>query len=100
MRNVIWNAVRSRVPEGMILPWWAMALRTILYPLDTLYWKMSETRGYQWQSDTWIIGGVTYSGDALRMLAKAQGETYRITRSGNVVTLEKVSGKSERDYES
>ena len=90
MRDVIWNAVRSKVTEGMILPWWALAVRAVLYPLDFLFWRMSRTRGYQWQSDTWLIEGVTYSGTALRHLAAAQGETYRVYRTGETVTLERV----------
>ena len=58
MRNTIWNAVRSKVPEGMILPWWALTARAVLFPLDFLFWRMSQTRGYQWQNDTWLIDGV------------------------------------------
>ena len=90
MRNKIWNVVRSKVPEGMILPWWALAVRAILYPLDFFYWRMGQTRGYQWQSDTWLIEGVTYSSTALRYLAQAQGETFRVARTGETVTLERV----------
>lgn len=90
MRDMIWNAVRSKVPEGMILPWWALTVRAALFPLDFFYWRMSQTRGYQWQNDTWLIEGVTYSGTALRYLAKAQGEMYRVTRTGETVTLERV----------
>ena len=90
MRDMVWNAVRSKVPEGMILPWWALAVRAVMYPLDFFYWRMSKATGYQWQNDTWLIEGVTYSGAALRHLAQAQGETYRVTRSGETVTLERV----------
>lgn len=90
MRNTIWNAVCSKLPEGMILPWWALAARAVLFPLDFLFWRMSQTRGYQRQSDTWLIEGVTYSGRALRLFAQAQGETYRVTRTGETVTLERV----------
>jgi hypothetical protein len=90
MRDMIWHVVRSKVPEGMILPWWALVVRAVLYPLEFFYWRMSQTTGYQWQSDTWLIGGVTYSGEALRRLANAQGETYRVTRVGETVTLERV----------
>ena len=90
MRNTIWNAVRSKVPEGMILPWWALTVRAALYPLEFFYWRMSQKTGYQWQNDTWLIEGVTYSGAALRYLAAAQGETYRVTRTGETGTLERV----------
>ena len=90
MRNMIWSAVRSKVPEGMILPWWALTVRAVLYPLDFLFWRMSQTRGYQWQNDSWLIEGVTYSGESMRRLAAAQGETYRVTRIGETVMLERV----------
>jgi len=95
MRNAIWEFCCSRIPEGMILPWWALAIRAVLFPLDFFYWRMSLTRGYQWQSDTWLIEGVTYSGRALRIFAKAQGQTYLVTRSGSVVTLERVCQEND-----
>ena len=90
MRDKVWNVVRSNVPEGRILPWWALTVRAALYPLEFFYWRMSQRTGYQWQNDTWLINGVTYSGEALRLIAKAQGETYRVTRTGDTVTLERV----------
>jgi len=62
-------------------------MRAILFPLDFFFWRMSQTRGYQYESDTWMIEGVRYSGDALRWLAKAQGETYRVERIGDTVKL-------------
>jgi len=96
MRDMIWNAVRSKVPEGMILPWWALTVRAVLYPLEFFYWRMSQHTGYQWQNDTWLIEGVTYSGAALRCLAAAQGETYRVTRTGETVTLERVHNRRRR----
>ena len=73
MRDVIWNWVRSKIPEGMILPWWALTVRAVLYPLDFFYWRMCQSRGYQWQSDTWLIEGVTYTGTARDL----QGDTNR-----------------------
>lgn len=90
MRDIIWNAVRSKVPGGMILPWWALTVRAVLFPLDFFYWRMSKTTGYQLENDTWLIGGVTYSAKALWLLARAQGETYRVTRTGEKVTMELV----------
>lgn len=90
MKDMIWNAVRSNVPEGMILPWWALTVRAVLYPLDFFYWRMSKTKGYQWEKDTWLIEGVTYSRSALRLLSKATGETYRVTRTVDTLTLERL----------
>ncbi len=90
MRDIIWNAVRSKVPEGTFYPWWALTVRAVLYPLDFLFWRMEKSRGYQLENDTWLIYGITYSGAALRWMATAHGETYRITRTGNTVSLELV----------
>lgn len=90
MRKEIWMRARAKHPEGMILPWWLLVLLAVLFPLDFFYWRMSKTRGYQYQSDTWLIEGVVYSGVALRQLAKAQGEIYRVTRTGKTVHLERI----------
>jgi len=88
MRDRIWNLLIAKQTEGALLPRWLLVIRAILYPLEFFYWRMSKTRGYQFESDTWIIDGVRYSGAAMRTLAEAQGETYRITRTGECVTLE------------
>ena len=90
MRDKLWKLVTARHPEAMILPKWLLVIRAILYPLDFFFWKMSNSRGYQWQSNTWNIHGVKYTDEALRDLAKSQGETYRITRVGEYVTLERL----------
>ena len=87
MRNAIWDWLRSGVPEGSMLPWRALVARAVLYPLDTFYWRMSRTRGYQLETDTWLIEGVRYSGVALRRLADEQERLYRISKVGDVVVL-------------
>lgn len=91
MRRAIWKWLLIRHPEGIVLPRWLLIARVVLYPLDFFYWRMSQTRGYQWQTDTWLIEGVAYSAQALRWMAKAQGEIYRIRRTGDTVTLERVT---------
>jgi hypothetical protein len=93
MRNTIWRWFVRNVPEGMVLPWWALVIRSVLFPLDFFFWRMSKTRGYQWQTDTWLIEGVTYSAEALRCLSEAQGEIYRVNRIGKTVTLELMPNK-------
>lgn len=90
MRKVIWNWLREKTPEGAILPWWALAIRAALFPIDFFYLRMSRKSGYQWESDIWLIEGIRYSGVALRCLSQADGEIYRIRRTGDVVTMEKV----------
>ncbi len=90
MRNYLWKLARSKYPEDMILPRWLLCIRTILFPLNSFYWCMSKTEGYQFESDTWLIAGIRYSAPALRALAEAQGETFKITRTGETLTAERV----------
>lgn len=85
------TASHSTLAAG--LTWWAISVRATLFPLDFFYWRMSKSRGYQTDTDTWLIEGVAYSGAALRWLAKAQGEIYRVTRTGETVTLESIDAE-------
>lgn len=91
MRCMIWGWFRSNHQEGAVLPLWLLVVRSILYPLDFLRWRLGMKNGYQFESDTWVIGGVRYSTRALLMLAKAEGGVYRITRTGDTVSLEIVT---------
>ena len=91
MRDKLWKALCAKQPVGMILPIWLLAIHAILYPIATAFWMMSKARGYQPDTDTWLIEGVRYSGEALRTMAHAQGEVYRITRTGECVTLKRLS---------
>ena len=90
MRSLIWEMVRSHVPEGSLLPIWARIVRAILFPLDYIFWKLSKTRGYQWETDTWLIDGIEYSGLFFHYLAEADGEIYRVTRVGETVKFERI----------
>jgi hypothetical protein len=52
---------------------------------------MSREEGYQWETDTWIINGVHFNGEAFRFLTRADGRLLRITaRSGKNVTVTEV----------
>jgi hypothetical protein len=90
MRTVIWKWCRANIQEGMVLPTWALCVRAVLFPLDFFYWRMGKARGYQWETDTWVIDGVRYSGKFFWLLARAQGVTYRVTRIGETITLERL----------
>lgn len=90
MRNWIWRTVSKAHPEGQALTLPLIVLRAMLYPLDFSYWRMSENRGYCWRSNTWNIHGVRYTDGALKALAESQGQTFRVTRAGECVTLERV----------
>lgn len=90
MRNKIWKYAIKNYPEGVILTRWLMVVRAILFPLDTFCWRYGSRHGYNPRYDEWRINGIRYTGAALRALAEAQGEIYRITRTGECVTLERV----------
>lgn len=92
--GLFYRIVRRWVPEGCILPPWAVALRWILFPLDSAYWSLDRKRGYDLYSDSWLINGVRYTNEAMRALANAQGETYRITRIGDAVTVQRLPPNS------
>jgi hypothetical protein len=93
MRNRIWAWATSGLQQGQILPMWALCVRAVLFPLDFFYWRMSKVMGYDWRTDSLIIDGVRYDCAAFRLLSKANGETYRITRRGNRVYLERVDSQ-------
>ena len=81
----------SKLNEGCVLPWWAITVRAVLFPLRTFYWAMSRREGYQFRTDTWLIEGVEYSGQALVLLADSRGSVYRIDRVDGVVTLTRIN---------
>ena len=83
----------ARCPEGMVLPGWLLAAKAALFPLEALFCKMGKNRGYQWDSDVWVIDGIRYSGAALHALAKSQGKVFRVSSEDGVVTLEHVTDK-------
>lgn len=72
------------------MPFWALCLRAVLFPLEIFYWQMNQHYGYNWQTDVWNIAGCKFSGPSLRYMAQAQGKTYKITQSAGVVTLQLV----------
>lgn len=90
MRNKLWLFAIRNHPEGKVLSCKLLFLRAILFPLDSFYWRMSKSRGYNIMNDTWSIYGVVYSNKSLVKLSNAQGETFKVTRSGKCVILEKT----------
>ena len=92
IRDKIWwlAKAKSRCSEGSQLPRWLLSLRALLYPLDFFYWKMREGRGYQPESDTWIINGVKYKDSTLRTLAAARGKLYLVNVIDGDVVIKRV----------
>lgn len=89
-RRNFWRWVRRSVDEGALLPRWAIVVRWILFPMDSAYWHLASTRGYNPLRDTWLIDGMEFTGAAMHALVNSHGEVFRITRTGQTVTLERV----------
>lgn len=89
-RFFYWLLDAAKHPEGTIFPRWIKAVSALLFPLDTLFWRIRKNIGYQWENDIWIINGVHYTGQAMRALAEAKGGIYRIKRNGESVTVQSV----------
>lgn len=90
MRAAIWKRARRGVPLGQLLPVWLLAVRALLYPIEFLQWRITRWHGWQYETDEYRLYGIRFSQPAIRALADADGEVYRITRRGEVVTLERV----------
>lgn len=90
MREKFWRWLLEDYPEGCYLPKWAIVLRCILFPVKSFFWLVDSHNPYDFITDTWNILGVKYSGNMLFMLSKANGETYRIYRHKDRVTMEKL----------
>lgn len=90
MRERIWRFVGRFLKEGCLLPWWAIAIRFVLFPLDSFYWSFSCRTGYQPWKDEWMIHGIKFSGGALRMLGKCDGGIYKIELRNDVIRFELI----------
>jgi hypothetical protein len=97
VRETVWRWVRSGVPVGQILPWWCVAVRCCLFPLDSFYWWYSKQAGYDLIQDVWVLHGVRCSGAMLRELFNSDGQVFYIKRDGDVlyVTELAVRGRAE-----
>ena len=95
MREKFWKMVVRSQPEGCFLPWWCRLVRAMLFPLDTVYLTLSKSRGYQVESDSWIIGGCKFSHRSLMNLANSSGEVYRVTRKADFIICERIEVPGE-----
>lgn len=90
IKNLLWQYARSNIPEGQILPRWALAVRAVLFPLQFFYWRMSGHIGYQWDRDVWLIDGICFSGSSLCNLAASNGRIYEFLIQGDVLIIQEV----------
>jgi hypothetical protein len=99
-RQALWLKLKKLfgIAEGQIVPKWMIFFRALLFPIDTLFWLLNRYVGYQFADDTFLIGGARFSYAGLRMLAKADGETYRVRRVGDVVEFVRIAENEKELY--
>jgi len=90
LRDKLWELARRNHPEGELFSRPLLALRWLLYPLSTFYWRMSLNNGYQYDSDVWVIHGVKYSDMFFADLSRSAGGTYTITNTNGVIHVRRV----------
>jgi hypothetical protein len=87
LRHRLFRRLIAHVPEGQILPWWAIAIRSALFPLEALGYALTRQNHYQIWTDTYIIRGARFSGVFFNaMLHPRRDAVYRFTRKGDLVT--------------
>lgn len=90
MREKLWKLATRGQPDNILLPWWLLVVFALLYPGDFIFWQATKARGYHWPTNSWRINGVLFSAKALKELADARGEYYRVGLDGEYVTIERV----------
>jgi len=86
------------IPEGTILPKWIIAIRFVLFPLQSIRWWLNGGEGYNLMTDTWYIHKTHFSSDFLLNLSNNSPYWYRVTKDqwGNltVTAVETTGDKS------
>lgn len=83
------------VNDGSILPWWGVAIRLIILPLNTLYYLLEKHyKIYDMYNDTYTIEGIHYSGRLFRNLGVkgfSIGTKMEITIcDNNIITIKQL----------
>ena len=89
--DLFYSVVSRYVSDGCVLPWWALGLRALLFPLEMLGYLLTRANHYDVMADIYVIHGVRYCGKVFRVFAAPDEKyLYRIVRNGDVVTIERV----------
>lgn len=87
----LWSFFLRWHTVGTLLPWWLVAIRAVLFPLSFFYWRLSKHNGYQYETDSWLIHGVRYSGDFFRTFSLPSGDrVFRFARENETIIIEQV----------
>ena len=91
LREALWFWLLRNHPKCEILKRRHMIARWVLYPLDTFYWMMQRSRGYDAQRNAWTIGDKIYPAWVFSSLAKQADGTRVIFRTdGRYVRFEVI----------
>jgi len=91
MRKKLWRWVLRNHEEGTLLHKWQIFIRIVLFPLETFYYFMNKSHGYQVEMDLWIIDGIKISGEFFRCLTNDMGKFRIIKRGNSIVILERLN---------
>jgi hypothetical protein len=79
------------LPEGKLLPKWAICAKFVLFPVEMLGWALTRPNHYDLLSDSYTIYGIKYDGSFFRCLAADSECVYRFRREGDLVVAERIS---------
>lgn len=63
IRKKIWKFARRNHPEACVLTRQLICVRFVLYPIESLYWRLSDRIGYNPYNNIWTIHGEQYTSE-------------------------------------
>lgn len=97
MRRRIFNYIVREIakqPECMRLPRWAQVLRCMFFPLISLIYWGKKQNGYDLETDTWKIRGVTISGCYVDRITQVGVKVEVVKVKNGCVTLKDIEEES------
>lgn len=88
IRKKIWfNAIKN-LPQGCFFSGWAIALRLVLFPVDTVS-TLAYERGYDIFTNVWHVHGAKFSEQAMLMMSASVGEGawYKFTKNEHGIVI-------------
>lgn len=95
IRDYIWDVLMSKHPEGCVIPDHLLIIKAFLFPIRFLRYILSVNHGYDFISDIWNIHGIKFTGDALRSIAKSQGDVFKVSSKYGCIIITKYINKQD-----
>jgi hypothetical protein len=96
LRLKLWHNILEDLgpPQDCILPAWLIAVRCIIFPVETPRFFFFERNGaFDVMLNQWTIHGVKYSDEFFRLMALSGGVTFRVDRVGDSFALTSLGRK-------